>query len=69
MQRTELAAGRDHITLDETEPRIITADVGAASDKTEFSEAAASVGARSTPAPLDRSYVNVRESVVYEEVL
>jgi len=69
MQRTELAVGRDQTTLDETKLKDTTAGVGAASDKTEVSEAAASVGPCYTPAPLDHSYVNVRESVVYEEVL
>jgi len=69
MQRTELAASRDQTTLDETERKDTAAGVGAASDKTTVSKEAASVGPRSTPAPLDDSYLTVRESVVYEEVL
>jgi len=69
MQRTELAAGRDQTTLNYTELMDTTADVGAASDKTEVNEVAASAGSYSTLAPLDHSYGNVRESVAYEEVL
>jgi len=78
MQQTGPAAGSDQTTLDETEPKVVAASAGAASDETEpkviaagveVSEAVASVGPRSSPAPSDRSYDNVRESVVYEEVL
>jgi len=69
MQQTDLAAGRDHTSLNTTALIDTAAGVGAASDKTEVSKAAASVGPRSTPAPLDHSYLTVREPVVYEEVL
>jgi len=63
MRRTELAAGRDHSTLDETELRGIASNVCAASNET------ASIDPYSTPDPLENSYLTVRESVVYEEVL
>jgi len=55
--------------LNETELKDTTAGVGAASDETKVNEAAASVGPCSSSAPLEHSYDNVRESVVYEEVL
>jgi len=72
MQQTELAAGRDHTTLNTTALNDTAASVGATSDKTvrKFSKAAPSDGPRSTPATLDETYLTaVLESGVYEEVL
>ena len=63
-----MATGGAQSTLGETELKVIATGVGAGSNKTEVSEATASVGPYSTPAPLEHSYLTVRESVVYEEV-
>ena len=69
MHRTGLAAGRYQSMLDETQLNKIATGVGAGSDKTEVGETAASVGPRSTPAPLKTPYLTVQGSAVYEEVL
>jgi len=68
-QQTGSAAGRDQTTLNETELKDTAAGAGATSDKTKVNKVAASVGPRSTPAPLVHSYGNVRETVAYEEVM
>ena len=50
MQRTDMATGGAQSTLGETELKVIATGVGATSDKTEVSEATASVGPYSAPA-------------------